>query len=165
MSKPYTIQVRIKVNGNKHSVVGYSSYDSKSYDKKFKNAVLNAVYVDFSNRNKKLKYDSVVDYDLVDHSIAYVGMKPKKAKRGVNRRLHNEILLEREVEKEKHLKKNKSIKHKREDTQKSISSKQHHKELYGETKMKKKQVNKKINPNKLTKKQLVALYRKEHKNG
>lgn len=90
----YSVIVRIRVKGSKHDVTGRSTYSSGSYDRKFKNAIINAVFIDASNRRKKLRYDTIFDYSLKNHSIAYISGKTKKAKKGANRRLHNEIRLE-----------------------------------------------------------------------
>lgn len=128
----YTVVVRIKVKGSKSIVTGRSAYDSKSYDKKFKNAVMNAVYIDADNRHKKIRYDTKYDYELKNSSIAYVGREPCKAKKGVNRRLHNEILIENSKRIEKAHKEKQDNKR----LDKSISKKQYNNELYGDKKMK-----------------------------
>lgn len=135
MSNKYTVQVRININKNRNSTVGYSSYDAKSYDSKFKNAVLNAVYSDYAKKHKTFKYDTKFTYKLESASIAYVGVPKKKAKRGVNSRLHKEIMIDRE--KKALRQKKEDDKHKSQD--KAISMKQHQEELYGkrEVKMKK----------------------------
>lgn len=90
--KKYTVIVRLKVKGSRHSVTGYSSYDSKAYDGKFKNAVLNAVYIDFSNRRKRFKYDSDYDYDLLDSKIMMPSGTLKKTSNKDNRRLKKELI-------------------------------------------------------------------------
>ena len=94
MNKKYTVIVRIKVNKSKKSVVGNSLYDNKSYNHKFKSAVLNAVYIDYHNNHKKYKSGSDYNYTLVNHSIAYLHTKPKHARKGVNLRIHQQIINE-----------------------------------------------------------------------
>lgn len=126
-----TVRVRIKVKGSKHTTTGYSSYSTQSYDKKFKNAVLYAFYIDASKRHKKFKYDTPIDYELKSSSIAYVGKKDGKAKRGVNRRLHNEL----QIEQSKKAIKNKKEMQKEKEMSKSISKKKQQEELYGKKRM------------------------------
>lgn len=92
--KNYTVAVRIRVNGRKKSVAGYSSYDSKGYDEKFKNAVLNAVYKDYSDRGKKFKYDTDWDYSLSNSQILYFGGKTGKIPKGRNRDLRPQVLAQ-----------------------------------------------------------------------
>jgi hypothetical protein len=134
MRSKYTVQVRIKVNGSKKSVKGISSYSSESYDKKYKKAVLNAVYVAYSEnkagkgRKKKLKYDDKFDYELSEKPrIAYLGKPVKYAKKGVNKRLHNEILKQQEIK----FQQSERQKEKEKFLDKSISKKKHQEELYG----------------------------------
>jgi hypothetical protein len=134
MNNKYTVQVRIKVNGSKKTVKGISSYSAESYDKKFKKAVLNAVYTAYSDNKagfkgkRKLKYDSKFDYELTEKPrIAYLGKPVKYAKRGINKRLHNEILLQQEKKSEQ----SKRDKHKEKEMSKSISKKKQQEELYG----------------------------------
>lgn len=147
------------VEGSKTSVVGYSKYSAGSYDKKFKNAVFVAIINNESNHHRKVRYDKIYNYKLLNHGIAYIGKKPIKAKRGVNRRLHNEIIAEQENRRIKYInKRDKNNKSKRED--KIVSKKQAYKELYGDGKMKSKQKTSRIDYDKLTKKQLIALLKK-----
>lgn len=125
-----SVVVRIRVKGSKHDVTGRSKYSNQSYDTKFKHAILNAVYIDADNRHKKIRYDTKYDYTLKTHSIAYIGGKSKHVKKGVNKRLHNEI----RIENEKRINKSKIEKNKERNLNKSISKKQYHKELYGNPK-------------------------------
>lgn len=126
-----SVVVRIRVKGSKHDVTGRSKYSNQSYDTKFKHAILNAVYIDADNRHKKIKYDTKYDYDLKSSTIGFIGKENQHAKRGVNRRLHNEII----VENEKRIAKSKIEQKKDRNLNKSISKKQYNQELYGKTKV------------------------------
>jgi hypothetical protein len=147
--------VRIKVNDDRHTVRGISSYSSESYDKKFKKAVLNATYTAYAEnkagkgRKKKLRYDDKFNYELVEKpKIAYLGKPVRYAKKGINRRLHNEIILQQEKKYKQSLKE----KQKEKQLDKSISKKKAMEEIYG----------KRTKEGKMKSKDTVTISRKEY---